>query len=88
MLLIETLIGRFRLSLRFFVVKTQSSNGCFGVYAFACRYCIALLDKFLLGSEGHSLARCVGDARSSCKMRHIVGLAPVCYGVPIHLAKS
>jgi hypothetical protein len=29
----------------------------------------------------------VAEARSSCKMRHIVGLAPVCYGVPVHLLK-
>lgn len=52
------------------------------------RYCITLLDKFLgPNSEGHSLAKCAAEARSSCKMRHVVGLAPVCYGVPVFLLK-
>lgn len=51
------------------------------------RYCITLLEKFLGSNEGQSLAKCVAEARSSCKMRHIVGLAPVCYGVPVHLLK-
>jgi len=51
------------------------------------RYCITLLNKFLGSNEGQSLAKCVAEARSSCKMRHIVGLAPVCYGVPVHLIK-
>jgi hypothetical protein len=48
------------------------------------RYCMTLLETFL-GADGGSLAKCVAEARSSCKMRHIVGLAPVCYGVPVHL---
>ena len=51
------------------------------------RYCITLLEKFLGSNDGQSLAKCVAEARGSCKMRHIVGLAPVCYGVPVHLAK-
>ena len=51
------------------------------------RYCITLLETFLVSNEGRSLAKCVAEARSSCKMRHIVGLAPVCYGVPVHFLK-
>ena len=30
-----------------------------------------------------SMAHCVADARQVCKMRYIVGCAPVCYGFPI-----
>lgn len=51
------------------------------------RYCITLLETFLANNEGQSLAKCVAEARSSCKMRHIVGLAPVCYGLPVHLSR-
>lgn len=48
------------------------------------RYCIALLKDFLdPRGEMKSLPRCVADARSVCKMRHIVGCAPVVYGVPV-----
>lgn len=34
-------------------------------------------------SDKRSLAQCVADARVACKMRYIVGCAPVCYGIPI-----
>ncbi|KAI2500125.1 Peptidase family C50 [Fragilaria crotonensis] len=46
------------------------------------RYCLEFMDKFL-SHEGDSLAKCVAEARSCCKMQHIVGLAPVCYGLPV-----
>ena len=34
---------------------------------------------------GRSLAACVSLSRSACKLPHLVGCAPVCYGVPVHL---
>jgi hypothetical protein len=46
------------------------------------RYCLEFMDKFL-SHGGGSLAKCVAEARSCCKMQHIVGLAPVCYGLPV-----
>ena len=30
-----------------------------------------------------SLAKCVANARRACKLRFIVGSAPVCYGLPV-----
>jgi len=50
------------------------------------KYCITLLESFLSGHGERSMAKCVADARSACKMKHLVGLAPVCYGIPVHLA--
>ena len=53
------------------------------------KYCTTLLESFCLGGNGErSMAQCVADARGSCKMKHLVGLAPVCYGVPVHLSSS
>ena len=49
------------------------------------RFAVALLEKFLEGNK--SLARCVAEARSSCKLRYAVGAAPVYYGMPVYLAK-
>jgi separase len=49
------------------------------------RYSTTLLEKFLQGDGGKSLASCVATSRSACKLRFIVGCAPVCYGVPVHL---
>ena len=55
------------------------------------RYCLALLEDFVQ-SQGDdfpprrrspSLAKCVSNARRACKLRYIVGSAPVCYGVPV-----
>jgi hypothetical protein len=36
-------------------------------------------------SQLHSLAHHVALARSACKLRYLVGSAPVCYGVPVFL---
>ena len=49
------------------------------------RFCLALLEDFLdpRGDSSKSLPQCVAQARSVCKMRHIVGAAPVVYGVPV-----
>ena len=46
------------------------------------RYCLTLIEDFVKG-QGESLAKCVAEARGACKLRHIVGSAPVCYGVPL-----
>jgi hypothetical protein len=51
------------------------------------KYCTTLLEYFLGGDGERSMAQCVADARGSCKMKHLVGLAPVCYGIPVHLAR-
>ena len=49
------------------------------------RFCLALLEDFLdpRDEASKSLPQCVARARSVCKMRHIVGAAPVVYGVPV-----
>jgi separase len=36
-------------------------------------------------SVGKSLAASVSISRSACKLRYLVGCAPVCYGIPVHL---
>ena len=46
------------------------------------RFSMDLLTCFL-AEPGASLPECVAQARAVCKMRHIVGCAPVCYGVPM-----
>jgi separase len=49
------------------------------------RCCLGFMGQFL-SEGGGSLAKCVAEARStSCKMKHIVGFAPVCYGLPVVL---
>lgn len=49
------------------------------------RFCLALLEDFLdpRGDAPKNLPQCVARARAVCKMRHIVGAAPVVYGVPV-----
>mmetsp|Transcript_25892 Transcript_25892/g.39783 ORF Transcript_25892/g.39783 Transcript_25892/m.39783 type:complete len:778 (-) Transcript_25892:1210-3543(-) len=49
------------------------------------RYCLELLQSFFASEKKISLAQCVANARSACKMRYIVGCAPVYYGVPVLL---
>jgi len=46
------------------------------------RYCLTLMEDFVKG-QGDSLAKCVAEARRACKLRYIVGSAPICYGVPL-----
>lgn len=46
------------------------------------RYCLTLIEDFVNG-QGDSLAKCVAGARRACKLRYIVGSAPICYGVPL-----
>lgn len=51
------------------------------------RYCLTLMEDFVRG-QGDSLAKCVAEARRACKLRYIVGSAPVCYGVPVKCSSS
>lgn len=37
---------------------------------------------------GLNLAECVAGSRMACKMRYIVGCAPVVYGVPASVVRS
>ncbi len=46
------------------------------------RYTEALLTS-MFDSSGRSIAQCVSDARDACKMKYLVGCAPVCYGFPV-----
>ena len=39
-------------------------------------------------NTGSSLAQCVADARDACKMRYIVGCAPVCFGIPVSILRD
>jgi Peptidase family C50 len=47
------------------------------------RYCLALLRLFAEKDEPASLAHAVAQARSECKLKHVIGYAPVCYGIPV-----
>ncbi|EED96174.1 hypothetical protein THAPSDRAFT_260749, partial [Thalassiosira pseudonana CCMP1335] len=54
------------------------------------RYCLTLMEDFFNPSNDGSsprsspfLSKCVADARRACKLRYIVGSAPVCYGIPV-----
>lgn len=46
------------------------------------RYTESLLSSMFDGS-GRSIAQCVADARGACKMKYLVGCAPICYGFPV-----
>lgn len=61
------------------------------------RFSISLLDNFLGGADddyadeaqvSRSLAKSVSVSRSACKLRYLVGCAPVCYGIPVHLLRT
>jgi separase len=47
------------------------------------RFSIALLSGLNDASDHRPISQRVSDARHSCKMRYIVGGAPVCYGFPV-----
>lgn len=52
------------------------------------RFSVALFKSFLGHSDGRenqTLANSVATAREACKLRYIVGCAPVCYGVPVQV---
>lgn len=50
------------------------------------RYAQTVLERFFEGNL--SLAQCVAEARSACKLRYMVGSAPVCYGMPVFCKKA
>ena len=50
------------------------------------RFAMDMLGRFFDENRSESLAECVARARSACKMRYIVGCAPVCYGLPVYRA--
>ena len=56
------------------------------------RYCLTLLEDFVSdgfnqNNQPPSLAKCVATARRACKLRYIVGSAPVCYGLPAYFSR-
>jgi hypothetical protein len=58
------------------------------VLFFHRRYCLTLMEDFFLTHAECSLAKCVAYARRACKLRFIVGSAPVCYGLPVVCSAS
>lgn len=60
------------------------------------RFSVALFEAFLGGGgagDGNrkrapTLAQAVAESRSECKMPFVIGYAPVCYGIPVTVAKS
>jgi len=59
------------------------------------RFSISLLQHFFEGTTTNtgikgnvSLAESVSLSRSACKLQHLVGCAPVCYGVPVYLRRA
>lgn len=37
------------------------------------------------GHQGGDMSAAVGASRAACKLPHLVGAAPVCYGIPTRL---
>lgn len=52
------------------------------------RYCIELLDSWIDKDPEQALPVIVSKSRKVCKMKHIIGAAPVCYGLPVYLHYS
>jgi Peptidase family C50 len=52
------------------------------------RYSMALVESIFEAPGEKSVAKCVAESRAACKMRYIVGCAPVCYGVPVFTRKQ
>lgn len=48
------------------------------------RFTMALAESFTFGGDGKCMdvLRVVAQSRNVCKLRKLVGAAPVCYGVP------
>ena len=81
MLQIATLIGKF--SRTYFGKQSMLMNLELNFYRFFVRMTDELLGKNVPSED--SLADSVSKSRAACKMRYLVGSAPVCYGVPVHL---
>ncbi|CAM9591888.1 unnamed protein product [Chrysoparadoxa australica] len=54
------------------------------------RYSVALMEALAKGTAGPgaTLAHHVAQSRRECKLRNIIGCAPVCYGIPIGKADA
>jgi Peptidase family C50 len=52
------------------------------------RYAMTFLEAVFDDNGNSSIAQSVAEARAACKMRYIVGCAPVCYGLPIIRSKT
>ena len=83
-------IDRYVLLLCFFSHELKSFHDCYShrynmFSYFNLRYCLTLMEDFFQASADQtpSLAKCVANARRACKLRFIVGSAPVCYGLPV-----
>jgi separase len=51
-------------------------------------FAMNMLERFTSGGGCASVAECVAHARSACKLRYMIGCAPVCYGVPVFRKKK
>lgn len=49
------------------------------------RFSIEMLEKWYNGD--FPIGTCVSNARNVCKLRYLVGAAPVCYGIPVAIGK-
>lgn len=50
------------------------------------RFTVKLVQAAVIDREDRALGCIIKDAREQCKLRYLVGAAPVCYGVPLTLA--
>ncbi|KAM9813217.1 separin [Neosynchiropus ocellatus] len=51
----------------------------------ADRFTKALLDSWFAGGRGSSLLQHMGPSRDVTRLKHLMGAAPIVYGLPIHL---
>ena len=51
------------------------------------RFSVSLLEGIYQAEEITNLATCTMSSRDSCKLRYIVGCAPVIYGIPVSIIK-
>lgn len=49
------------------------------------RFSIDMLKRFV--DNGESLPNSLQNARKACKLKSLIGAAPVCYGVPVYVSK-
>jgi len=49
------------------------------------RFSVSLLEGIYQAEEITNLAKCTMSSRDSCKLRYIVGCAPVIYGIPVSI---
>ena len=44
---------------------------------------MSMLERYFDSTSDASLPECLAQARSACKLRYMIGCAPVCYGIPV-----